>query len=142
MPVGSPKFQPIFICPTFLLVIVLHKGENGTVKVAFVCPQEAPRALVAELFESASISQSDADLLSGFNFAHCSCKVALEQTKYTADLYSVATLRKTVQLIPYFLQLKWAEEMDKLTQNGREPRFGKLSEFMPSKSGTDRSHFG
>ena len=70
------------------------------------------------------------------------CGIALEQRNYLADLNAVTTLEKIVKVPPSALQLKWAETVNKICSNCREPLFDDLTQFVFDQARILSSRFG
>lgn len=85
-------------------------------------------------------SRTDADTLSGLPAIRVSWKTAQEQ-ECSALLNSLAKPEQLAKELQQALQLKWAENVDGLIQNGREPRIGELTEFGSSLAKIARSRF-
>lgn len=61
------------------------------------------------------------DALSGSAMGMKSCEIALEQINHAADLSCLDTTGQIVKQIPYIMQTNWADNAERLTQNGEEP---------------------
>lgn len=67
-----------------------------------------------------------------------SCKVQLEMMESTKKVNCFATLDQ----ISYSPHSKLVENLDRLTHNYSDPKFGELADFTSSMAGVVRSRFG
>ncbi|CAH8566895.1 hypothetical protein MS3_00005726 [Schistosoma haematobium] len=66
----------------------------------------------------------------------------LEQMNYVSDLNSLVTLEGIVRLLPQPMQTQWADLVDELTEDNREPTFDELTQFIASRARVACSRFG
>ncbi|MBM6549254.1 DUF1759 domain-containing protein [Streptococcus dysgalactiae subsp. equisimilis] len=100
------------------------------------------RALLDDLLKGSDFSLHKSEALSRLAVKMENCAIALEQMDYTADLNALVTIERIVRSLPGYLQHQWAEVVDKITLNSREPNFKDLTEFIASKARVARSRFG
>ena len=71
-----------------------------------------------------------------------SCSLDSEHMHYKADINSMDTLKKIVVRLPPHLQVKWAEESNKLIEAGIEPVFSHLAGFVEKRATVANTAFG
>ena len=119
-----------------------YRRACGILKDLYGRSHEVARSLLDGLLDGLNTNRFDADTLSSLAIRMEGCMISLEQMDYTADLNSLTTLERIVKELPYSLQCKWAENVDRVTQNGREPNFSELTEFVSTMARIARSRFG
>ncbi|OON17317.1 hypothetical protein X801_06844 [Opisthorchis viverrini] len=100
------------------------------------------RSLLDGLHEGfRAFSASPADLLQ-LTIKLENCKIALKQMGYEADLNSLSTLQRLARCLPISLQQKWAQYVDGVTTDEREPTFRALRNFMDIRARISNSRLG
>ncbi|CAH8650301.1 unnamed protein product, partial [Schistosoma rodhaini] len=100
------------------------------------------RETLEDLFNDVKHGCHDAEQLSSLAIRMENCSMILEQMNYTADLNSLVTLERVVRFLPQPMQRQWAELVDRLTEDDREPTFAELTQFVAAKARVAASRFG
>ncbi|CAH8579950.1 unnamed protein product [Schistosoma guineensis] len=100
------------------------------------------RETLEDLFNAVNFDYIDGDQLSNLAIKMENCAMVLEQMNYTSDLNSLVTLERIVRLLPQPMQAQWADWVDKLTEDYREPTFDELTQFIASRARVACSRFG
>ena len=82
----------------------------------------------------AAIQANDGEALIRLSSAMQQCEMTLEQMSYSTDMNSFETLLQISRRLPSNLKSKWVERMDHLLDQGREPTFHDLAEFMENRA--------
>ena len=100
------------------------------------------RALLDDLLQGIDFVHNKAESLTSLAMRMENCSIAFEQMNYSADLNAMATIERLSRILPEYLQHQWAEAVDRLTLDSREPNFRDLTDFIASKARVARSRFG
>ncbi|CAH8679243.1 unnamed protein product [Schistosoma haematobium] len=119
-----------------------YKRAREILKRFFGQPHVIARETLEDLFSAANFEYIDGDQLSNLAIKMENCAMVLEQMNYTSDLNSLVTLERIVRLLPQSLQAQWADWVDKLTEDNREPTFDELTQFIASRARVACSRFG
>ncbi|CAI2734059.1 unnamed protein product [Schistosoma spindalis] len=119
-----------------------YKRAREILKRLFGQSHVIARETLEDLFNTVNVDCNDAEQLSNLAMKMENCAMILEQMNYTADLNSLVTLERIVILLPHSMQAQWANFVDKLTEDDREPTFDELTEFIASRARVASSRFG
>ncbi|CAH8547681.1 unnamed protein product [Schistosoma haematobium] len=100
------------------------------------------RETLEDLFNAVNFDYTDGEQLSNLAIKIENCAMVLEQMNYTSDLNSLVTLERIVRLLPQPMQAQWADWVDKLTEDDREPTFHELTHFIALRARVACSRFG
>ncbi|CAG2206251.1 unnamed protein product [Mytilus edulis] len=100
------------------------------------------RSYIENLVYGAPIKASDFESLSKLALEMQKCEITLSQLGYVSDIDNTDNLRKIVKRLPMHLRVKWVDIAHSITENGREPRFSDLANFIDKKSRLASSMFG
>ncbi|KAK4474245.1 hypothetical protein MN116_000200 [Schistosoma mekongi] len=118
-----------------------YNKAKEILKRLFGQPHIIARETLEGLFSDVN-DYSDAERLANLAIKMENCEMVLKQMNYDADLSSLATLERIVKLLPRSLQVQWADLVDTLTENDREPTFSELTKFIASRARVAGSRFG
>ncbi|CAH8627595.1 unnamed protein product [Schistosoma bovis] len=119
-----------------------YKRAREILKRFFGQPHVIARETLEDLFSAVNFEYIDGDQLSNLAIKMENCAMVLEQMNYTSDLNSLVTLERIVRLLPQPMQAQWADWVDKLTEDNREPTFDELTQFIASRARVACSRFG
>ena len=66
------------------------------------------------------------------------CELTLDKMHWSEDLNNGETLLRTVDRLPQFMQLQWAEKAESILKMGRRPQF----QFVQDKADVATNMFG
>ncbi|TNN16759.1 Gag-Pol polyprotein, partial [Schistosoma japonicum] len=118
-----------------------YSKAREILKRLFGQPHIIARETLEGLFSEIN-DYSDAGKLANLAVKMENCAMVLNQMNYNHDLNSLATLERIVKLLPRSLQVQWADIVDTLTENVREPTFAELTNFIASRARVASSRFG
>ena len=58
------------------------------------------------------------------------CELTLDKMGWSEDLNNKETLIRTVDCLPQYMQLQWAEKAESILKLGRRPQFHDLTKFV------------
>ncbi|CAH8581618.1 unnamed protein product [Schistosoma bovis] len=119
-----------------------YKRAREILKRLFGQAHVIARETLEDLFETTNVDYSDPEQLTNLAIRMENCSMVLKQMKYTADLNSLFTLERIVGLLPQAMQAQWADWVDELTEDNREPTFDELTQFIASRARVANSRFG
>ncbi|CAH8612015.1 unnamed protein product [Schistosoma intercalatum] len=119
-----------------------YKKAKEILKRLFGQAHVIARETLEDLFKTANVDYSDPEQLTNLAIRMENCSMVLKQMKYTADLNSLITLERIVGLLPQVMQAQWADWVDELTEDNREPTFDELTQFIASRARVANSRFG
>ncbi|CAH8650652.1 unnamed protein product [Schistosoma curassoni] len=119
-----------------------YKKAKEILKRLFGQPHVIARETLEDLFKTTNVDYSDPEQLTNLAIRMENCSMVLKQMKYTADLNSLITLERIVGLLPQVMQAQWADWVDELTEDNREPTFDELTQFIASRARVANSRFG
>ncbi|KAH9578545.1 hypothetical protein MS3_00004738 [Schistosoma haematobium] len=119
-----------------------YKRAREILKRFFGQSHVIARETLEDLFSAVNFEYIDGDQLSNLAIKMENCAMVLEQMNYTSDLNSLVTLERIVRLLPQPMQAQWADWVDKLTEDNREPTFDELTQFIASRARVACSRFG
>ncbi|CAH8541510.1 unnamed protein product [Schistosoma bovis] len=119
-----------------------YKRAREILKRFFGQPHVIARETLEDLFSAVNFEYMDGDQLLNLVIKMENCAMVLEQMNYTSDLNSLVTLERIVGLLPQPMQAQWADWVDKLTEDNREPTFDELTQFIASCARVACSRFG
>ncbi|CAH8607335.1 unnamed protein product [Schistosoma haematobium] len=119
-----------------------YKRAREILKRFFGQPHVIARETLEDLFSAVNFEYIDGEQLSNLAIKMENCAMVLEQMNYTSDLNSLVTLERIVRLLPQPMQAQWADWVDKLTEDNREPTFDELTQFIASRARVACSRFG
>lgn len=119
-----------------------YKRARDILKRLFGQAHVIARETLEDLFNDVRRGCHDAEQLSSLAIKMENCSMILEQMNYTADLNSLVTLERVVRFLPQPMQRQWAEVVDSLTEEDREPTFAELTQFVAAKARVAASRFG
>ncbi|CAH8289050.1 unnamed protein product [Schistosoma bovis] len=119
-----------------------YKRAREILKRFFGQPHVIARETLEDLFSAVNFEYMDGDQLLNLVIKMENCAMVLEQMNYTSDLNSLVTLERIVRLLPQPMQAQWADWVDKLTEDNREPTFDELTQFIASCARVACSRFG
>ncbi|CAH8818888.1 unnamed protein product [Schistosoma curassoni] len=119
-----------------------YKRAREILKRFFGQSHVIARETLEDLFSAVNFEYIDGDQLSNLAIKMENCAMVLEQMNYTSDLNSLVTLERIVRLLPQPMQAQWADWVDKLTEDNREPTFDELTRFIASRARVACSRFG
>ncbi|CAH8509298.1 unnamed protein product [Schistosoma guineensis] len=104
-----------------------YKKAKEILKRLFGQAHVIARETLEDLFKITNVDYSDPEQLTNLAIRMENCSMVLKQMKYTADLNSLITLERIVGLLPQVMQAQWADWVDELTEDNREPTFDELT---------------
>ncbi|CAH8553064.1 unnamed protein product [Schistosoma bovis] len=119
-----------------------YKRAREILKRFFGQSHVIARKTLEDLFSAVNFENIDGDRLLNLAIKMENCAMVLEQMNYTSDLNSLVTLERIVRLLPQPMQAQWADWVDKLTEDNREPTFDELTQFIASRARVACSRFG
>ncbi|CAH8533540.1 unnamed protein product [Schistosoma margrebowiei] len=119
-----------------------YKKAKEILKRLFGQAHVIARETLEDLFKTTNVDYSDPEQLTNLAIRMENCSMVLKQMKYTADLNSLITLERIVGLLPQVMQAQWADWVDELTEDNREPTFDELTQFIASRARVANSRFG
>uniref|UniRef100_A0AA84Z6N0 CCHC-type domain-containing protein n=1 Tax=Schistosoma margrebowiei TaxID=48269 RepID=A0AA84Z6N0_9TREM len=119
-----------------------YKKAKEILKRLFGQAHVIARKTLEDLFKTANVDHSDPEQLTNLAIRMEDCSMVLNQMKYTANLNSLITLGRIVKLLPQVMQAQWADWVDELTEDNREPMFNELTQFIASRARVANSRFG
>ncbi|CAH8641973.1 unnamed protein product [Schistosoma margrebowiei] len=119
-----------------------YKRAREILKRLFGQSHVIARETLEDLFNAVNFDYTDPEELSNLAIKMENCAMVLEQMNYTSDLNSLVTLERIVRLLPQPMQAQWADWVDKLTEDDREPTFHELTQFIASRARVACSRFG
>ncbi|CAH8548192.1 unnamed protein product [Schistosoma haematobium] len=119
-----------------------YKKAKEILKRLFRQAHVIARETLEDLFKTTNVDYSDPEQLTNLAIRMENCSMVLKQMKYTADLNSLITLERIVGLLPQVMQAQWADWVDELTEDNREPTFDELTQFIAFRARVASSRFG
>ncbi|CAH8464629.1 unnamed protein product [Schistosoma bovis] len=119
-----------------------YKRAREILKRLFGQSHVIARETLEDLFNAVNFDYTDGEQLSNLAIKMENCAMVLEQMNYTSDLNSLVTLERIVRLLPQVIQAQWADRVDQLTEDNREPTFDELTQFIASRARVANSRFG
>ncbi|KER23801.1 hypothetical protein T265_08390 [Opisthorchis viverrini] len=100
------------------------------------------RALIDDMIKCFRSTSCKARGLTQLAFKMQSCKIALTQMNYSAELSFLENLDRLVRCLPNTLQHKWAEFVYQTTHDRGEPTFADLTQFLTQRTRVLISRYG
>ena len=100
------------------------------------------RARIDRLLKGLKPIAEDGEALSLLAIEMQNCHIALTEMNYTAVLNSVATMERIVRVLPVAVRRNWAQFADSKLQEGSEPLFHDLCQFVAKEARVARSRYG
>ncbi|CAL8098687.1 unnamed protein product [Calicophoron daubneyi] len=100
------------------------------------------RARIDRLLKGLKPMAEDGEALSLLAIEMQNCHIALTEMNYTAVLNSVATMERIVRVLPVAVRRNWAQFADRKLQEGNEPLFHDLCQFVAKEARVARSRYG
>ncbi|CAH8545054.1 unnamed protein product [Schistosoma haematobium] len=100
------------------------------------------RETLEDLFNAVNFDYTDREQLTNLAIKMENCAMILEQMNYVSYLNSLVTLERIVRLLPQPMQTQWADWVDELTEDNKEPTFDELTQFIASRARVACSRFG
>ena len=97
-------------------------------------PHTIARTMLQEIATGPAIRANDGEALLKLSSAMQQCEMTLEQMSYNTDMNSFETLLQISRRLPSNLKSKWVERVDHLLEQGREPTFHDLAEFVEKRA--------
>ncbi|KAH9584424.1 hypothetical protein MS3_00006031 [Schistosoma haematobium] len=119
-----------------------YKRARKILKRLFGQSHVIARETLEDLFSAVNFEYIDGDQLSNLAIKMENCAMVLEQMNYTSDLNSLVTLERIVRLLPQPMQAQWADWVDELTEDNRQPTFDELTQFIASRARVACSRLG
>ena len=115
---------------------------RGILKELFGQPYRVAHSMIDSMLNEARNVTNTAKSLSRLAIRMENCSITLRQMDYVSDLDSMQTLERIVKCLPINYQFKWAEEVDRIALEGREPSFDDLSAYIRQRSRIACNRFG
>ena len=111
-----------------------YERAKNILKRRYGRPHTIVRALVQELTSGPTIRSNDGEALSKIAARMRRCEMTLQQMNFTADLNNFETILKIARRLPQNLRAKWVERADQIIEQGSEPTFHNLSDFVEKRA--------
>ncbi len=119
-----------------------YERAKNILKRRYGRPHTIVRALVQELTSGPVMRGNDGEALSKLAACMQRCEMTLQQMGYHTDLNSFETILKIAQRLPQHLRAKWVEKADQIIEQGSEPTFHDLSEFIEKRARVATTLYG
>ena len=119
-----------------------YERAKNILKTRYGRPHTIVRALVQELTSGPTIRSNDGEALSKMAARMRRCEMTLQQMNFTADLNNFETILKIARRLPQSLRAKWVERADQIIEQGSEPTFHDLSDFVEKRARVATTLYG